>query len=54
MMSIARWDVPKNIWDVLTKKYITEDVGNEKYVLGKFLEYKMVDEKFVNDQITEF
>ena len=33
----------KELWDSLDKKYKTEDAGSKKFVVGRFLDYKMVD-----------
>ena len=35
-------------------KYKTEDVGAKKFVMGRFLDYKMVDSKTVVSQVQEF
>ena len=37
----------KELWESLDQKYKTEDVGAKKFVLGRFLDYKMVDSKTV-------
>ncbi|XP_073121334.1 uncharacterized protein [Henckelia pumila] len=44
----------KELWDSLEKKYKTEDAGTKKFVVGKFLEFKMVDTKTVISQVQEF
>ena len=44
----------KEIWDALKKKYSMEDAGFKKYVVGGFLDYKMVDEKPIMDQVHEY
>ncbi|XP_072976984.1 uncharacterized protein [Typha angustifolia] len=43
----------KELWDSLDKKYKTEDVGAKKFVVGKFLDYKMVDTKPVINQVQD-
>nr|XP_027122051.1 uncharacterized protein LOC113738993 [Coffea arabica] len=43
----------KALWESLDWKYKTEDVGAKKFVVGKFLEYKMVDSKTVISQVQE-
>ena len=43
----------KELWDSLDKKYKTEDVAAKKFVVGKFLEYMMVDSKSVISQVQE-
>ncbi|KAM2422377.1 hypothetical protein ACFXTH_028601 [Malus domestica] len=40
----------KELWESLEKKYKTEDAGSKKFVVGKFLDYKMVDSKSVVSQ----
>ena len=35
----------KELWASLLKKYKTEDAGTKKFVVGKFLDFKMVDSK---------
>ncbi|XP_075499088.1 uncharacterized protein LOC142537463 [Primulina tabacum] len=43
----------KDLWDSLEKKYKTEDAGVKKFVVGKFLDFKMVDNKSVINQVQE-
>ena len=33
----------KELWESLDKKYKTEDAGTKKFVVGRFLNYKMAD-----------
>ena len=35
------------------KKYKTEDAGLKKFVVGKFLDYKMLDSKIVISQVQD-
>ncbi|KAL0298615.1 UNVERIFIED_CONTAM: hypothetical protein Sradi_6521300 [Sesamum radiatum] len=42
------------IWESLEKKYKTEDAGLKKFIVEKFLEFKMVDSKTVMNQVQEF
>jgi len=44
----------KKLWASLDKKYKTEDAGTKKFIVGRFLEYKMVDSKTVISQVQEF
>lgn len=44
----------KDLWDELDKKYNTEDVGHEKYYVGKFLKFQMVESKSVTEQAHQF
>ncbi|WJZ96894.1 hypothetical protein VitviT2T_015540 [Vitis vinifera] len=39
----------KELWESLDRKYKTEDVGAKKFVVGRFLDYKMVDSKTVTN-----
>ncbi|XP_015160408.1 uncharacterized protein [Solanum tuberosum] len=39
----------KELWDALEKKYKTEDAGMKKFIVAKFLDYKMIDRLVVND-----
>ena len=43
----------KELWDSLDKKYKTEDAGLKKFIVGKFLDFKMVDSKTVLSQVQE-
>ena len=43
----------KELWDSLDKKYKTEDAGLKKLIVGKFLDFKMVDSKTVLSQVQE-
>ncbi|KAK3003965.1 hypothetical protein RJ639_020236 [Escallonia herrerae] len=44
----------KALWESLEKKYKTEDAGSKKFVVGKFLDFMMVDSKTVISQVQEF
>ncbi|PON81118.1 Zinc finger, CCHC-type [Trema orientale] len=44
----------KELWESLDHKYTTEDTGSKKFVVGRFLDYKMVDSKTVISQVQEF
>ncbi|KAK3032956.1 hypothetical protein RJ639_036127 [Escallonia herrerae] len=44
----------KALWESLEKKYKTEDASKKKFVVGKFLDFKMVDSKAVMNQVQEF
>ena len=43
----------KELWDSSDKKYKTEDAGTKKFIVGKLLDYKMVDSKTVLSQVQE-
>ncbi|GJS36429.1 pol polyprotein [Tanacetum coccineum] len=40
----------KELWELLERKYKTEDAGTKKFVVAHFLDYKMVDSKNVINQ----
>ncbi|XP_031275541.1 uncharacterized protein LOC116134037 [Pistacia vera] len=42
------------IWTILKKKYVVEDAGSQKYVIGNFLYFKMVEEKEVSMQVHDY
>ena len=44
----------KKLWTSLDKKYKTEDAATKKFVVGRFLEYKTVDNKTIISQVQEF
>ena len=43
----------KELWDSLEKKYKTIDAGTKKFIVGKLLDYKMVDSKTMLNQVQE-
>ncbi|KAL5582887.1 hypothetical protein UlMin_015329 [Ulmus minor] len=43
----------KELWESLDRKYKSEDAGSKKFVVGRFLDYKMVDSKSVIGQVQE-
>lgn len=44
----------KAIWETLEKKYETDDAGKKKYATGKWLQFKMVDDKPIMNQVHEY
>ncbi|KAK3001561.1 hypothetical protein RJ639_021568 [Escallonia herrerae] len=44
----------KALWESLERKYKTEDAGSKKFVVGKFLDFNIVDSKTVISQVQEF
>ena len=44
----------KELWDSLEKKYKTEDAGTKKFVVGKFLNFVMIDSQTVISQVQSF
>ncbi|KAF3623558.1 putative glucan endo-1,3-beta-glucosidase A-like [Capsicum annuum] len=49
----SRTKTEKELWGALERKYKTEDAGTNKFFIERFLEYKMVDNKFVVFQVQE-
>ncbi|XP_052203126.1 uncharacterized protein LOC127808592 [Diospyros lotus] len=47
------YQTSRQLWEVLDKKYKLEDVGTKKFLMGKFLDFKMVDTKLVVNQMEE-
>ncbi|CAL2270711.1 unnamed protein product [Prunus armeniaca] len=45
--------IAKALWESLDKKYKIEDAGMKKFVIGRFLDFKMVDSKKVINQVQE-
>ena len=43
----------KELWESLDRKYKTEDVEAKKFIVGRFLDFKMVDSKIVANQVQE-
>ena len=43
----------REIWNALEFKYKAEEEGTNKYLIAKYLEYKMVDDKSVLEQVHE-
>ncbi|XP_042472523.1 uncharacterized protein LOC122055215 [Zingiber officinale] len=43
----------KELWESLDKKYKSEDAGAKKFIVGRFLDYKMSDSKSVISQVQE-
>ena len=44
----------KELWEFLDHKYKTEDARAKKFVMGCFLDFKIVDSKTVMSQVQEF
>ena len=44
----------KEIWESMITKYTTEDVGKQKFVIGKFYHREMMDDKDIKIQINEY
>ncbi|KAK3014220.1 hypothetical protein RJ639_008965 [Escallonia herrerae] len=44
----------KALWEFFERKYKTEDADSKKLIVGKFLDFKMVDSKTVISHVQEF
>ena len=47
------FNTARELWESLDKKYKTEDAGLKKFLVGKFLDYKMLDSKTVISQVQD-
>ena len=47
------FNTARELWESLDKKYKTEDARFKKFVVGKFLYYKMLDSKTVISQVQD-
>ena len=47
------FNTARELWESLDKKYKTEDAELKKFVVGKFLDYKMLDTKTVISQVQD-
>ncbi|KAM7484120.1 hypothetical protein LguiA_000129 [Lonicera macranthoides] len=43
----------KELWEALDHKYKIEDAGAKKFIVGRFLDFKMVDSKTVISQVQD-
>ncbi|RVX19271.1 hypothetical protein CK203_008677 [Vitis vinifera] len=43
----------RGLWEALEKKYKTEDAGTKKFIVGKFLDFKMIHSITVINQVEE-
>ncbi|OMO68765.1 hypothetical protein COLO4_29421 [Corchorus olitorius] len=44
----------KQIWESMITKYTAEDVGKQKFVIGNFYRWEMIDGKDIKGQINEY
>ncbi|XP_042035004.1 putative receptor-like protein kinase At3g47110 [Salvia splendens] len=44
----------RQVWENLERKYRSDNAGNKKFVIAKFLDYKMVDTRPVIEQVQVF
>ncbi|CAL2254330.1 unnamed protein product [Prunus armeniaca] len=49
----AVFTTTKELCESLEKKYKTEDAGSKNFVVGKFLEFKMMDSKPIVNQVED-
>ena len=47
------FNTARELWESLDKKYKIEDAGLKKFVVGKFLDYKMLDSKTMIIQVQD-
>ena len=47
------FNTARELWESLDKEYMTEDARLKKFVVGKFLDYKMLDSKTVISQVQD-
>ena len=50
----CQYKVEKEIWDALTKKYIVEDAGIQKYAIRNFRKFQIIENKDVSSQIHDY
>lgn len=43
--------IAKELWEFLEKKYKTDDARTKKFIIGGFLDFKMVDSKIMIEQV---
>ena len=46
-------ETAKELWDALHAKYLTDDATSKKFLVSQFMNYRMVDNKSVIDQLHE-
>ena len=44
----------KEIWESMVAKYTAEDAGKQKFVIGKYYRWEMVEDKDIKMQINEY
>ena len=47
------FNTAREMWESLDKKYKTKNAGLKEFVVGKFLDYKMLDSKIVINQVQD-
>ena len=49
----SSFTIARGLWEALEKKHKIEDAGTKKFIVGKFLDFKMIDSIIVINQIEE-
>ena len=49
-----QYKVAKEIWDALTKIYIVEDARTQKYAIGYFRKFQIIEDRDVSSQIHDY
>jgi len=44
----------KTLWEALDRKYKAKDVGMQRFIVGKFMDFKMVNLRIVINQVKKF
>jgi hypothetical protein len=44
----------KTLWEALDRKYKAKDVGMQRFIVGKFMDFKMVNSRTVINQVKKF
>ncbi|KAH0638858.1 hypothetical protein KY285_035444 [Solanum tuberosum] len=44
----------KEIWDTLKSIHLAEEVSSKKFLISNYMEFKMVDDKSITEQVQEF
>ena len=50
----CQFKVAKEIWNAMNKKYILENLGTHKYVIGNFRNFQTTEDKDVSSQIHDY
>lgn len=45
------YQTAQKLWKAIQARFITEDVGNGSYLINKFIEFKIVDNKPILEQV---
>ena len=44
----------KEFWDTLKAIYLAEEASSKKFLVSNYMEFKMVDDKSITEQVQEF